>query len=622
MRPRSDRAAEDSKERCPAHNKQRSRLAHAFGEAPKAAPSGSGRAGTLYRSESGEGIGYFVLNTETDRPREFPRTPTKGLGSEGGDEIGYFAIGRRQAVEPEGFGPKANGLVAGSSPAVQSVLTDTLELPKTQAGQCLIQRRRITVAKTNVRQEKDRPKTHEGGPARVIDAAKQLERTLNACLLFEGTFYESGVSVAERLYDAVAAVQPELVAEMAVRARNKLFLRHAPLLVAVAMTDSPSHLPYVEDVLAGTGEAPVPGQRFHEGWKPGIIRRPDELGEFLSLYWTIGKGLDGKASGGRRPIAARVKRGLARALNQFDSYQLGKWKGSKNSAITLRDVLRLIHPTPVTKEQAQWFNGLIDGTLEAPDTWEVALSGGEDKSKAFTRLMEEQKLPAMAFLMNLRNMIGAGVGTGLMSKYADTLRFARVLPHRFIAAERYAPQMSDALERGMLRALENSPKFPGMTFVLVDNSGSMHGRLSDKSEMSYADAACALAIHAREVSEECRVFVFSNDCKEVPNRRGFALRDAIRASMRPMGTNGGAAVEYVSQFPHDRLIMISDEQLHDRLPNPKQGTKGYVINVAAYNNGVGYEPWTNISGFSPDTIRYAMTVEGVLPGVMPEAEEG
>jgi len=488
-------------------------------------------------------------------------------------------------------------------------------------------------SKQNVRKGSDRPKTHEGGPARRITATQQLERSVNACLLFEKTFYEDGAKIADRIYDTTPKVPSAIAARIAVRARNEMYIRHAPLLIGVAMAASESHRPYVADVLGGEGEPNTPE------WKPGIIRRPDELGEFISLYWLFNKERGGRD---RAPLAAQAKRGLAKAVLQFDDYQLGKWKGSAKTAVTLRDVLRLVHPIPQSAEQAQWFKGIIDGTLEAPNTWEVALSGGEDKGEAFTRLMEEGNLPAMAFLMNLRNMIEAGVSAKLMSEYADGLRFARVLPHRFITAEKHAPQLSEALERGMLRALEGSPKLPGRTILMIDNSGSMQSSLSGGrysglrlfatpsggrivraagSEATRADAAGALAIHAREICEDVRVFGFSDDAVEIPNRRGFALRDAIMARTVPRGTNFGRAVDVANKIGYDRLIVISDEQAHDSVMNPLQGTRGYVINVAAYENGVGYHPWVSISGFSPNTLRYVMSVEGVIPGAGSDEEE-
>jgi hypothetical protein len=94
-------------------------------------------------------------------------------------------------------------------------------------------------------------------------------------------------------------------------------------------------------------------------------------------------------------------------------------------------------------------------------------------------------------------------------------------------------------------------------------------------------------------------------CRRV---RGFALRDAIDASQRHNGTYLGKAVEQLNQKErYDRLIVITDEQAHDTVPNP-QG-KGYVINVASYKNGVGYGKWTHIDGWSESVVEYIRTLE-------------
>ena len=43
--------------------------------------------------------------------------------------------------------------------------------------------------------------------------------------------------------------------------------------------------------------------------------------------------------------------------------------------------------------------------------------------------------------------------------------------------------------------------------------------ISEKSEMTRMDAACGLAILAREVCNEVEIFTFSNNLIQVPNRR-------------------------------------------------------------------------------------------------------
>jgi hypothetical protein len=67
-------------------------------------------------------------------------------------------------------------------------------------------------------------------------------------------------------------------------------------------------------------------------------------------------------------------------------------------------------------------------------------------------------------------------------------------------------------------------------------------------------------------------------------------------------TQLGAAVAAVGKLPHDRLIVISDEQSHDRVPDPKG--LGYMINVASNRNGVGYGKWVHIDGWSDAVVRF------------------
>ena len=87
------------------------------------------------------------------------------------------------------------------------------------------------------------------------------------CLLWEDQFYEDGVSIAERIAGLVPKVEPEAAAALAVEAREAMKLRHAPLLVVREMARHPTHRGLVADTLAR------------------IVQRPDELTEFLALYW-------------------------------------------------------------------------------------------------------------------------------------------------------------------------------------------------------------------------------------------------------------------------------------------------------------------------------------------------
>jgi 60 kDa SS-A/Ro ribonucleoprotein len=184
-----------------------------------------------------------------------------------------------------------------------------------------------------------------------------------------------------------------------------------------------------------------------------------------------------------------------------------------------------------------------------------------------------------------------------------------VLPYRFITAARYAPDFEPELESAMLKSLKDHVRLPGRTRLLIDVSGSMFTPLSAQSEMTRAEAACGLAILAREVCDEVEIFTFSQDVKKVPPRRGFALRDAIVGSQPHGSTFLGKAVSEIDR-KGDRLIVFTDEQSHDTVPSPMG--RGTIVNVASYQHGVGHGAWTRVSGFSEAVIAWIAASEATM----------
>ena len=63
------------------------------------------------------------------------------------------------------------------------------------------------------------------------------------------------------------------------------------------------------------------------------------------------------------------------------------------------------------------------------------------------------------------------------------------------------------------------------------------------------------------------------------------------------------------EVKYDRVIVITDEQSADRVPDPLDGAKGYMINVASAKNGVGYGKWIHLDGFSEAVIRWVHEFE-------------
>lgn len=496
-------------------------------------------------------------------------------------------------------------------------------------------------------------RTHEGAAAVAITPELELRRAVMANMLWEDTFYESGVEIGKRIMDLVRKVDPITVAEISVEAREQMKLRHVPLLLVRELARRRSEM-----VKSRTDETKEAGLNIPVAdVLARIIQRPDELTEFVSMYWKDGK----------QPLSGQVKKGLSRAFSKFDEYQLAKY--NRVDPVKLRDVLFLSHAVPRSTEGTRYgmsredreklFKKLIGGfcancwkpmnrevtgkaqdrvlrgakaftskseekriahqictcaspveaKLATPDTWEVALSAGKDKRETFERMLRENTLGALALLRNLRNMQQSGVPDAVIREGLKNMKTERVLPFRFISAAKYAPQFEPELETAMFRSLTEHEKLTGRTILLVDNSGSMYGgTVSKKSELTPSDAACALAMLLREICEDVKVFAFSGQPSLVPPRRGFALRDAIIRATEHGGTYTENAKRSADAAGYDRLIIVTDEQSHQSLSKPLKD-KAYVINVQPNQNGIGYGDWIHVDGWSENIVDYILRFE-------------
>jgi len=445
----------------------------------------------------------------------------------------------------------------------------------------------------------DRLFTHEGAVAARIPPLAQLERSVLSCLLWEDEHYEDGQEIGKRIAALCQQVDAADLARVAVQAKIDMKLRHTPLLLARELLRRADGRAMFADV-AGK-----------------VFARPDDVTEFLALYWKDNKD---------EPLAKQAKKHLGEALRRFDEYQLAKWNGGQK-AVKLRDALRITRPKPVDAEQAELWRKLVKGELATPDTWEVGLSGGGDKKATFERLMAEGKLGTLAFLRNLRNMHQAGIDRKVVAEYAERAKVDRILPFQFIAAAHAVRPWEDVIEPMMLRCLEGQTKLAGKTVLVIDTSGSMGARLSAKSELSRKDVAAALAILVREVCDEPVIYCTAGDdgsrihaTMVIPPRRGFALSDYITGN-EVAGKIGGGGIFLVQcmefirthEKKAERTIVLTDEQDCDMKLKPETadafGTRNYLVNVASAKNGIGYRKWLHIDGWSDKVIDYIARYE-------------
>ena len=153
--------------------------------------------------------------------------------------------------------------------------------------------------------------------------------------------------------------------------------------------------------------------------------------------------------------------------------------------------------------------------------------------------------------------------------------------------------------------------------MLIDVSGSMAWNdISRRSELTNMDSAATLGAM---ITGNIQLFTFSADVVEVPPRLGMAGIEAIIKSQEHGGTQLGKAVREINEIPHDRLIVITDEQSNDKVPDPV-APQAYMINVASNKHGVGYHKWSHIDGFSENVLRWIHATEqetGFVPQTIP-----
>lgn len=429
----------------------------------------------------------------------------------------------------------------------------------------------------------------------------QLRRCVLANLLWEDVAYTDGLAVAAEIRRLIPLCNAEDVRDLALEARLAQKLRHTPLFLAAEMCKYEPTRALVADLL------------------PKIITRADMLTDFLAIYWKEG----------RCPICRQAKKGLAAAFHNFNEYQWGKY--DRDGAIKLRDVMFLVRPVPNDEAEAALFKKIANRTLATPDTWEVALSTGEDKKETWTRLISENKLGALAMLRNLGNMEKAKVEKEVIEEGLSRLNAAMLLPLDFLKAACAAPEFSRQIEETMLKGYSNLPKLPGKTLFIVDVSGSMSCPVSASSSFNRMQVASAMTLLA---SNQCENFELvctaGNDMDRVcASKRinypakGFDLTKQINEAASSLGGGGiftrqcleWCANEFQGQ-EFDRIIIFSDSQDCD-FPNkqtPKPfGKRNYICDISAHTRGVNYQGvWTaEISGWSEHFLSFIASLEGI-----------
>jgi 60 kDa SS-A/Ro ribonucleoprotein len=399
-------------------------------------------------------------------------------------------------------------------------------------------------------------------------------------------FYEKGHERVERIRTLIQKCDPLFVAQLAVYAREKMYLRSMPLVLAIELAKVYNGDDLVSRLVAR------------------VIQRADELTETLA-YYQMANNRTGVTKGLNK-LSKQVQRGIATAFNKFDEYQFGKY--NRDGAIKLRDALFIAHPKAKDEVQQAIFNKIVNNELATPYTWETELSAlgqaqyanDKEKAKAFKAKWEEliasNKVGYMALMRNLRNILQANVSAAHIEKVCATLADAnqvaksKQLAYRFLAAYRevkevssgYTPSVLAALEDAVTASVVNVRGFGFDTSVTIacDVSGSMQQAVSVKSKILAYDIGLMLGMMLQSKCKNAVAGMFGDTWKVV-NMSSRNILQNVQEFYRREGevgyaTNGHLVIESLikNQKVVDKVMIFTDCQLWD-----SSGNNRHIENV-------------------------------------------
>ena len=402
-----------------------------------------------------------------------------------------------------------------------------------------------------------RTKNHEGATAFSMTAEMELYSLVSTTVL-DNQFYRSKSDVMSRMRELIKKVSPEFVGQLAVYARESMYLRTVPLVLAVELAKMKTEDGLVSKVTER------------------VIQRADELYEILACY----KSLNGRAE--LKPVAKQIRKGIAKAFSKFDEYQFAKY--NRDYEITLRDTLRICRPTPVDEAQSELFGKIKTGTLETPYTWETELSAqdGRSKKEKWESLIESKKVNYMALMRNLRNILDAGVSIKHIEQVCEYLSNetavakSRQFPFRYLSAFRMLESNKSVHAEFVLDALEEAAKLSvsnvkliadGFNVIACDVSGSMQHTISEKSSVQMYDIGLLLGQLLKLKTKSSIVGIFGDEWKV----KRFSSKSPLSNTMRlhdiegevGYSTNGWKVVKYLIDegVKADRVFFFSDGQM-------------------------------------------------------------
>lgn len=400
-------------------------------------------------------------------------------------------------------------------------------------------------------------------------------------------YYEKEDAMCNRMKGLVDKLDPKFTAQLAIYARNEGKLRS------------------VTHFLAAYAARYLSAKEYSKRFYQKIVIRPDDIVEILCCYAALNpksKKVNNNGISRFRNIPNAMKKGFRAAMENFDAYQLDKYKMERRE-IHMVDLFNLFSPRPQQKN-AEAYRRLINGESlsdlytskvlekEMSKAGQVVAKSNDEKQQAMEEaiasvLSNPQGMPMMNLVRNLRNIIlNAPQWVDEACKQLrnrDKVLKSRMLPFRFISAYQEVEKLTveekkasslkitfesdvqkktvDAetlaiLKKKVLAALEDSveianeniPILSGNCAILMDHSGSVRGdrggssKVSAMSNVTTAQIGNLFASMVAHRQPNVYVGLFGDRLIDVPMRRDMGILEFNKHSY-DLGERCGGGTE-------------------------------------------------------------------------------
>lgn len=446
-------------------------------------------------------------------------------------------------------------------------------------------------------------KNEAGGSAyKMSDKEALAQLAVTNC--FQDVYYANGQELMEKTDELLQKNSNEFIAKCAIYSRNNGYMKDMPAYLCVYLLQCKSPL-------------------FNS-----VFDKVINNGRMLRGFCKIAR------SKGINLSAGVVRKAIQRWFNRDCDTIFREHIGNDPS---FRDILRMAHPKPDSKDKDNLFGWLIG--KKKPSSG-LALQyenfkefGGEIPPVDFRLLSfvtEEQKRDMwskhaetcgwQALRMNLNNHLKHGVSIDLLCKRLrdrESIKRSKVFPYQILMAYKMVDnqRVGEALQDAMEIATENTPRFENVN-VCIDVSGSMSspvtGNSAASSKVSCVDVAALFASCLVRNSDTVNVVPFDTAVRKVRiNKRDSVVTNAQLLSINGGGTDCSCAIRHLNEIgATGDIVMVSDNQSWAHTKPMQNEWSKYRSRTSGKLVCIDIQPYTtvqannclNVGGFSDNVF--------------------